>query len=191
MADALTAARYAVFGIVALAALAAVGSWLVRTRRISPFSALGRGLRTATDPIVGPVERRLVRMGGNPVHAGGWLVVLCAVGGIVFLSVFGWLLTTFRMTQAAAMGGPRAMAILLIDLVYRVLVLALLVRVIGSWFGVHRYSRWIRPFYVLTDWLVEPIRRLIPSLGPFDISPLVAWAALWLLRRLLLVGLTL
>ena len=57
--------RYAVFGVVLLAALAAFGSWLVRTRRISPFSAFGRGLRSVTDPVLGPLERRVVRMGGN------------------------------------------------------------------------------------------------------------------------------
>src|SRR5688572_4852137 len=102
--DALTVARYVVFGCVALAALAALGSWLVRTRRISPFSGLGRGLRSATDPIVAPVERRLVRMGGNPVHAGGWLVVITAVAGILLLSLLGWVFTTFRTVHIAAVG---------------------------------------------------------------------------------------
>ncbi|MGH7607918.1 MAG: YggT family protein [Gemmatimonadales bacterium] len=189
MPDVLTAVRYAVFGVVALAALAALGSWLVRTRRISPFSALGRGLRAGSDAVLRPVERRLIRMGGNPVHAGGWLVVLSAVAGIVFLSLLGWLLATFQRAQLAALGGPRATAALIIGLVYSVLVFALLARVIGSWFGIGRYTRWMRPAYVLTDWIVEPIRRLLPSFGPFDVSPLVAWLALWLLRRFLLMAL--
>src|SRR2546422_3803247 len=70
--------RYTVFGLVVLAALVALGSWLVRTRRVSPFGVFGRTLRSVTDPIMRPVERRLVRMGGNPGHAGGWLVVLTA-----------------------------------------------------------------------------------------------------------------
>jgi len=62
--------RYAVFGLVVLAAIVALGSWLVRTRKVSNFGVLGRTLRSVTDPIVRPVERRLVRMGGNPIHAG-------------------------------------------------------------------------------------------------------------------------
>lgn len=182
----MTVARYVVFGCVALSALAALGSWLVRTRRISPFSRFGRGLRAATDPIVGPVERRLVRMGGNPVHAGGWLVVVAAVAGIVLLSLLGWLFTTFRTFNFAAARGPRATAALIIDIVYKVLVFALLARMIGSWFGTFRYSRWMRPFYVLTDWLVEPLRRVVPPVGAFDVTLLVAWFALWLLKRILL-----
>jgi len=187
----LTIARYAVFGCVVLAALAALGSWLVRTRRVSPFGAFGRGLRSTTDLFINPVERRLVRMGGNPAHAGGWLIVVAAVVGIVFLSVFGWLISTFRTVQFAAAGGPRATAGLLIRLIYSILAFALLVRVLGSWFGAHRYSRWMRPFYILTDWIVEPLRRILPTFGAFDLSPLAAWLALYMLRQLLLAGLRL
>src|SRR5256885_6136122 len=83
------ALRYAVLGLVVLAALVALGSWLIRTRRVSPFGVLGRALRAITDPIVKPVERRLVRMGGNPVHAGGWLLVITAVAGVGVLSLGG------------------------------------------------------------------------------------------------------
>ncbi|MEX2155491.1 MAG: YggT family protein [Gemmatimonadales bacterium] len=186
MPPALTVVRYAVFGLVALAALAALGSWLVRTRRVSPFSALGRALRSATDPIIRPVERRLVRMGGNPVHAGGWLIVVTAVVGVVLLSLLGWYLTTFQTVRLAAGSGPRATLALIVRLVYRILVFALFARMIASWFGIFRYSRWMRPAFILTDWIVVPIRRVVPPLGAFDVSPLVAWLALWVLHRFLL-----
>lgn len=179
-------ARYAVFALVVLAALTAFASWLVRRRYVSPFSALGRGLRSGTDAILGPVERRLVRMGGNPVHAGGWLIVVTAVAGIVFLSLLGWLVSTFQTAQFAAGRGPRATFELIVRLLYRIVTFALLIRIVGSWFGVHRYNRWMRPAYILTDWIVEPMRRIVPPLGAFDISPLAAWFALYLLQMLLL-----
>jgi YggT family protein len=178
--------RYVVFGAAVLAALAALGSWFVRTRRISPFSSFGRGLRSLTDPVLRPVERRLVRMGGNPAHAGGWLIVLTAIAGIVLLSLIGWLLGSFQQVSSAAHAGPRATLALTIDAVYRILMVALIVRVIAAWFGMFRYSRWIRPAYILTDWIVEPIRRIVPTLGTFDISPIVAWLALMALRAILL-----
>src|SRR5204862_271098 len=66
------ALRYVVFAAFAASGLVALASWLVRTRRISPFGALGRTLRTASDPLIRPIETRLVRAGGNPVHAGWW-----------------------------------------------------------------------------------------------------------------------
>lgn len=182
----LTVARYAVFTLVALAAVAALGSWLVRTRRVSPFTAAGRTLRSATDPVMGPIERRLVRMGGNPVHAGWWLVVLVAVAGVIFLSLFGWGIRTAGTVQVAAAQGPRGILWLVITLAYNVFVFALIARVVGSWFGVFRYTRWMRPAYWLTDWLVEPLRRVLPAMGPFDISPLAAWFVLWALKQVLL-----
>lgn len=180
-----TVVRYLVFAVVALSSLVALGSWLVRTRRVSPFSALGRGLRSSTDSVLRPLERRIVRMGGNPAHAGGWLVVITAVAGIVLVSLLGWLMTTFAYAQAAAVSGPRATISLIVDLAYRIVIFALLARVIASWFGQYRYSRWIRPAYILTDWIVEPIRRIVPPLGAMDVSPLVAWFALWLIRMMI------
>ncbi|MFN2570128.1 MAG: YggT family protein [Gemmatimonadales bacterium] len=174
------------FGLVALAALAALGAWLVRTRRVSPFGVLGRALRSATEPIMRPLEQRLVRMGGNPANAGGWLIVITAVAGIVLLSVAGWLVTTVQYAHSAAAGGARPTLALLIEIIYRVLIYALIVRVIAAWFGLFRYSRWIRPAYLLTDWIVEPIRRIVPPLGAMDVSPLVAWLALKLARVALL-----
>ena len=178
--------RYTVFGLVVLAAIVGLGSWLVRTRRVSPFGVLGRTLRSVTDPIVRPVERRLVRMGGNPTHAGGWLVVVTAVAGIVLLSLAGWLVGTFQTAHAAASSGPRGTFRLIVDLAYRILFAALIVRVIAAWFGMFRYSKWIRPAYILTDWFVEPIRRIVPPLGAIDLSPLVAMIVLSIVRQLLL-----
>ena len=83
----------------------------------------------------------------------------------------------------------RAGVALLIVGAYKVLVAALFVRVIAGWLGYHRYTRWLRPVYVLTDWVVEPLRRVLPPLGRFDWSPLAAWLVLMLLQRIFLLGL--
>ena len=178
--------RYAVFAVFVLSVVVAFTAWLVRARRVSPFGALGRALRAASDPLIRPVEMRLVRLGGNPVNAGWWLVVVVALGGVVLLSLLDWAVGLFYGISAAAGGGPRAVLAFLIGALYSVLFAALLLRVIGSWFGLFRYARWMRPAYALTDWLVEPIRRLLPPMGALDWSPLVAWLVLWLLKQLLL-----
>jgi YggT family protein len=188
--DSLTVARYVVFALFALSVVIAGASWLVRSRTVSPFSALGRGLRSATDFVLDPVEARLVRMGGNPAHAGGWLVVVVAVAGVVFLSLLGWFQDSLANVRWAAAGGPRQVAATTVQVVHKVLFIALIVRVVGSWLGWFRYNRWMRPFYALTDWLVEPIRRVLPSYGPYDLSPLVAIFVLWVLKTLLLMGLS-
>ena len=189
MPDGLTVARYTVFALFAVSSLVALGSWLVRTRRISPFTAFGRGLRAATDPILRPVEKRLVRMGGNPVNAGWWLVVVVAAGGVIFISLLGWFISTFHVVEWAAQAGPRATLGLMIDIVYNVIFYAVIIRIIASWLGFFRYTKWMRPVYALTDWLIEPLRRVIPPFGMFDLSPLAALFVLWLLRYILVAGL--
>jgi YggT family protein len=179
-------ARYAVFGAFMLSVVVAFASWLVRTQRVSPFGPLGRTLRTASDPLIRPVEARLVRHGGNPVHAGWWLVISVAVAGLLLLWLLDWAIQTFFRMAGAARSGPSGLFEFFVITAYNVLFIALLLRVIGSWLGFFRYSRWMRPAYALTDWLVEPIRRLLPPMGAMDWSPLVAWLALWVLKQLLL-----
>jgi YggT family protein len=178
--------RYVVVAAFAVSVLAAFAGWLVRTRRVSPFSALGRALRAASDPLIRPVETRVVRAGGNPVHAGWWLVVAVAAAGVLLVTLANWLVQTTYGVAAAVAAGPRAALALVVIVAYKVLVAALVVRVVGSWFGLFRYSRWMRWAYALTDWVVEPIRRVVPPLGALDWSPLAAWLVLWVLQRVLL-----
>src|SRR2546426_10935690 len=98
--------RYGVFSLFVLSALVALASWVVRTRRLSPFGPVGRAFRGATEPVLRPVERRLVRLGGNPVHAGWWLVVVVAAGGGALLLLRGWVIPTLGAGGGGGGGGP-------------------------------------------------------------------------------------
>src|SRR3989454_3876454 len=179
MYDVHTILRILIFATFCLAALVALAGWLVRTRRVSPFGRLGRTLRSVTDPVLRPVEARLVRLGGNPVHAGWWLVVVVAVAGVLLLSLLDWIVRTAYWFYAAATGGPGALFALLVAAAYNVLVIALVVRVVASWLGWFRYSRWVRPAYALTDWLGGPIPRPFRPAGAVGFRPLRAWLRLW------------
>jgi YggT family protein len=60
--------------------------------------------------------------------------------------------------------------------------IALIVRVISTWFQISPYSKWIRWSYVLTEWFLAPLRRIVPTLGPVDITPIVAFLLLSLIQ---------
>jgi YggT family protein len=182
----ITIVRYSVFGVFMVALVAAVGSWLVRTRRVSPFSGLGRTLRTVSDVAIAPVERRVVRRGGNPVHAGIWLVIVVAAAGVLLIAVLQWLQAVIFAAQTQFQQGFWGAYHFAVGLVYSVLMVALLLRVIGTWFGVFEHTAWMRPAYRLTDWIVKPIRRVLPPLGNLDVSPIVAWLAVWILKNVLM-----
>lgn len=183
----LTVIRYTVFGVFVLGALAALGSWLIRSKTVSPFTPLGRFLRSTTDPVMKPVEARVVRAGGNPVNAGWWLVIGIAVVGVVAIGLTGWILTTAQAASWSFSYGPRTAIAFIVVMVYRVLLLALILRVVASWLGMFAYAKWMRPAYWLTDWLVRPLQRVLPPVGMFDISPLVAWLVLWLGKTIVLM----
>jgi YggT family protein len=182
----LTLIRYAVFAVLVLCTLAAVGSWLVRTRRVNPFKPLGRFLKQSSEPLIRPVEARVYRWGGNPVNAPVWLVVGVAISGVVIIAVAQWLIGAFNTMVITAQGGGRAVVFEVAALGFDILIIALFMRVIGSWIGVFEYNKWMRPAYLLTNWLVNPIRRIMPPIGRWDLSTFVALIVLYFLKQVVL-----
>jgi YggT family protein len=164
------------------AGLVALTHWAVRSRRINPFGAWPRAMRKLSDPVLLPLERRIVRAGGSPQNATLWLLAIVIGGGLVLLSLTSWLIGTVATLRFAAQGGPRMWIAMLVSAVFTVLMTAILIRVIASWFGIGEYRRWMRPIYILTTWLIDPIRRMLPPFGMFDLSPMVAWLVLYVVR---------
>src|ERR1041385_4037538 len=77
--------RYAVFVIAVVAAVIALLDWAVRTRRLNPFSAIGRFSRRVIDPLMAPIERRIVRRAALPQNAPWWTLVLVVIGGLLLI----------------------------------------------------------------------------------------------------------
>ena len=168
---------------IALAVVCAL-DWAVRTRRISPFSRTARFFRTRVDPLMVPVERVILRAGGTPTSAAWWTLVALILFGILLLTLLQFL--GGILTQVVfGINEPRSIPLLLVSWVFSVLRLALLVRVISSWLPISPYSRWIRWSYVLTEWMIAPLRRIIPLIGMIDITPIVAWFLLNLIQSAL------
>jgi len=180
------AVRAVVVLALVFAATVALTHWAVRSRRIDPFGPWPRFIRRASEPIVLPLERRIIQAGGNPQNAPLWLLGVVIGGGLLLISLTQWLMGTAAAMVLIAQGGPRAWLRVAVSAVFTLLMTAILIRVIGSWLGMGPYRRWMRPFYALTDWLIDPIRRILPPMGMFDFSPMVAWLALYLVRGVVL-----
>jgi YggT family protein len=74
----------------------------------------------------------------------------------------------------------------LINLVFTVLTIALIGRALLSWFDPGMRSTVGRILVDLTEPIIGPIRRVVPPLGMFDISPIIALLLLYVLQRLLI-----
>jgi YggT family protein len=170
--------------IVALvyAALVALTHWAVRNKHITPFGPWPRFMRKVSDPVLEPVERRILGAGGNPQTAPLWLLGIVVAGGLVLMSLTAWLIDAVVRLHWMASSGPRMWIGSLVSLLFTILMTSILIRVIGSWFGIGPYRKWMRPFYLLTNWLIDPIRRILPPFGMIDFSPMVAWLVLYVVR---------
>jgi YggT family protein len=180
------AVRSIVLLALAFAATIALTHWAVRSRRINPFGAWPRLVRRVSDPILLPLERRVISAGGNPQNAPLWLLGLVIGGGLLLLSLTQWLIGTAAGIVLLAQGGVRVWMRVLLSAVFTILMTAILIRVIGSWLGIGPYRKWMRPIYALTNWLIDPIRRILPPVGIFDFSPMVAWLVLFVVRGFVL-----
>jgi YggT family protein len=174
--------RVAIFVAAVVVGVIALVDWLVRTRRISPFSGIARFFRRSVDPMMGPVERIVLRAGGQPAAAPWWTLVAVVGGGLVLLFLLDFLGGLLQQL-ALGMSDPRILPIILLNWVFKLLELALIVRVLSSWLPISPYSRWIRWTYPLTNWILLPLRRFIPNVGMMDITPIVAYLILsWILE---------
>ena len=82
---------------------------------------------------------------------------------------------------------------LLVRIVYSILTLymmAILLRWFAPWVEIDLHAprlRWIR---IITDPLLNRIRRMLPPLGPMDFGPVLALFLIWLVRQFSIFVLT-
>ncbi len=167
--------RMAVFALAVVAAVVFFLDWMVRTRRINPFNGVARFTRKTVDPLLVPIERSVLRAGGSPASVPWWGMAAVVVGGIAAISALEYVMGLVSGIVAAAHYGPAGLAVEALQLALGLLQLALLVRVFSSWLPISPYSPWIRWSYGLTEWILAPLRQVIPTLGAIDITPIVAY----------------
>ncbi|MFO1506330.1 MAG: YggT family protein [Lysobacterales bacterium] len=107
--------------------------------------------------------------------------------------VLAWLLTTLKLvllyaTLGQQLGWLGLLIMALADLcgftlmIYLGLILA---RVVLSFIGADRYHPIVPLVVQLTDPVLRPIQRVVPAFGGLDLSPMVAWLVILLVRALL------
>ncbi len=176
--------RWGVGACFVVGASVAATHWAVRAGHITPFGAWARFVRGWSDPLLNPVEHRVVRAGGNPQSAPLWLLGAVVVLGLILIQAVSWLFGVALRIQYALQVG--LILPMLVSTTFSVLQAALLIRILTSWFSVSPYSWWMRIVRALTDWILEPIQRILPRTGMIDFSPLVAWLLLGVAERVVM-----
>jgi YggT family protein len=78
----------------------------------------------------------------------------------------------------------------LITLILNILTIAIIGRALLSWFDPAFRTAVGKIVYEVTEPIIRPIRQVVPSLGMFDLSPIIALLLLRLLASLLNQALT-
>jgi YggT family protein len=177
--------RTVLLSIAVVFAAICVLDWAVRTRKISPFNAIARFCRSTVDPIIAPVERSVVRAGGTPAAAPLWALAVIVIGGILLLTLLDMIRLEVVKTIIASNQGAAGIYHLLVQWTFKVLYAAIVVRVVSSWLPISPYSKWIRWSYLVSEPMLAPLRRFVPSFGGLDITPILAFILLSIIERFL------
>ena len=70
-------------------------------------------------------------------------------------------------------------------LLFQIVTFAIFFRVILSWFSLRPDNPILIILYEITEPILSPIRRVVPRIGMFDITPMVAILLLSVIRLLL------
>lgn len=149
----------------------------------NPFGWTAITIRRLTDPLIGPVRRALLGFRVDPKYA--------PLVTILITILLGWLSLQLLASIANTLAGilvsldQRAMVAMLGYVLYGLLSfysLLIFVRVIFSWVTVSYSNRLMRFLVNATEPLLGPLRRSLPLLGGFDLSPIIAFFVVWMLQ---------
>src|SRR5256885_14823325 len=141
---------------------------------VNPFSKFALAVRSWSDPVVNPVRSRLMGFGFNPKYAPLVTILITILVGYFTLKLVGNVLLTIRLIIASVIyHSPISLVGSILYGFLAILNLLIIVRIIFSW-GASERNRVMLFLVRATEPVLGPFRRIIPPLGTFDISPIVA-----------------
>ncbi|MBV9210812.1 MAG: YggT family protein [Acidobacteria bacterium] len=143
---------------------------------VNPFTKHAMLVRRMSDALINPIRRGLSNL-GVPVKYAPLIVILLTI-------LLGWFATTLTSSVLGTVAGVllaardgafiAAIGYLLYGLL-SLYSLLIFIRIIFSWGGVSYANRLMHFLVDVTDPLLLPLRRIVPRVGMFDISPIVAF----------------
>ncbi len=150
---------------------------------LNPFAWTSRTIRRLSDGIVIPVRAGLRGFGVEPKFAPLVVILISILLGFFLLQLVSTIFTTMVGVIDASQRGAFFWVIgFVLYGLLSIYSLLIIIRIIFSW-GMLDYSNRVMRFLVdVTEPLLGPLRRVVPLLGRFDISPIVALLILWLFQ---------
>lgn len=164
-----------IFGLYALLVML---RFLLQLLHADFYNPLSQFIVKLTSPALNPLRRVI------PGYAGMDTASLVLAWLVLALQI--WLIALLSGLSPSILS-PFLMAIPeLIELTINIFLFAVLIRAILSWFGNTQYSPAHGLLNDLTEPLLRPARRTIPTVSGIDLSPMVVMIGLVLLKMLLI-----
>ncbi|MDQ2921127.1 MAG: YggT family protein [Acidobacteriota bacterium] len=176
-------ANWAVIAAIVAIIVLVLLRWIANQADLNPFGWSSLTIRRLTDPFIGPIRRALMGFGVDPKYAPLVTILLAILLGWFALQLVSSISNTLAgiLFSLRNHAGLPIIGYVLYGLV-SLYILLIFIRIIFSW-GMARYSNRVMRFLVnATEPMLGPLRRLVPLVGTFDISPIVAFIILWLLQ---------
>ena len=152
--------------------------FLLQVFKADFYNPLSQFIVKATSPVLKPLRR-----------------IIPGYAGLDFSSLFlAWIIKTLELFLILLISGkgplllyPMLAAIPgLVELTLNIFLFSILIVVILSWVSPGGYNPAISLLHSLTEPVMRPARRIVPSMGGLDLSPMLAMIAIVLIKMLLL-----
>jgi YggT family protein len=151
----------------------------------NPFTKLGRfsfKLRKLTEKYVYPAARFLARFGIDTRLAPIMVILITAVLAYFFLQIVGDVLFIANgVTAGIINNNAKILFGFILYALISLFMFFIFMRVISSWF-VFAKNTFFGFAVRVTDPVIKPLQRIIPTIGMFDLSALIALIVLGLLQ---------
>ena len=176
------AAIYVVQTLGSLYLLIVLLRFILQLVRADFYNPLSQFIVRATQPLLTPLRRVIPGSAGIDIAS----LVLALVVQLILLGVIitlmGYALPPVLQLLVWALVGITALFL-------KIFFFALIISVILSWVAPHSQNPAALLVYQLCEPVLAPIRRVLPSMGGLDLSPIFAFIALNLLDMLLITNL--
>ena len=154
-----------------------VARFLLQVARADFYNPISQSIVKMTDPLLKPMRRVIPGWGGFDVAAlllllGIQIIKLTLTSFLSFDHASGALILMYAIKYCGSM-------------FIKFFLYAIIIQVIASWIAPGNYNPILTLLHQVTEPLIAPIRRALPSVSGLDFSPMVAMILLMFLQKLL------
>lgn len=176
------AAIYIVQTLGSLYLLIVLLRFILQLVRADFYNPLSQFIVRATQPLLRPLRRVIPGFAGVDFASLVLALIIQAMVMAIIIKLMGYALPAILQLLVWALVGVTALFL-------KIFFFALIISVILSWVAPHSHNPAAVLVYQLCEPVLAPIRRILPSMGGLDLSPIFAFIALNLLDMLVVTNL--